>query len=552
MDEVAYEAFKVYLQLIKDALLDQEGGAEIVADIEARIAELFTEKLTARGTEVVTQEDVDSVIETLGHPEDFAQEEEYEQPQERKTTSREKAPRRLFRNAEEQIVGGVASGIAAYFNIDPIWIRLAFVLTTIFGGVGFPAYLILWIAIPEAKTTAQKLQMRGEPINLNNIEKSVKEELNGVKERLGKFRSREGNGSSISNAASRFFNFLLNIVEAFFAFLIKVLSYVGIVAGSIIALLLILALVGIGQSSFDLGPIVFINGNTFFGGDYAEVIFGQGWGLNLLRLGIGLTLFLPIVSLILLVMRAFGQRLAAGKAMTLVSTLLFFIGLGLIISSGVGVARDFQVSATEQKRIPLSGTTFDMRADFLEEHRGFLFNVDDEYIRIEDFDLNIKRTRKPEAYLELKHRVQGSNAASARVRAQLFEYPIDQQGEVLRFNEYFLVPKEALYRGQELRANLYLPDGAEIFLDPSVENIIQGVSNVHNMWDHDMIGHTWVMKSDGLHCMDCEDVDLYDAEDLEESEWGEEFEEREERTIEALERKIEALEERLEERFEEQ
>lgn len=246
-------------------------------------------------------------------------------------------------------------------------------------------------------------------------------------------------------------------------------------------------------------------------------------------------------------MRAFGQRISAGKAMTLASSLLFFIGLGLIISSGVSVARDFQVSATEQQRIELSGTTFDLRADLLEEHRGFLFNIDDDYIRIEDFDLNIKRTRKSEAYLELKHRVQGSNAASARVRAQLFEYPMDQQGEVLRFNEYFLVPKQALYRGQELRADLYLPDGAKVFLDPSVENIIHSLSNVHNMWNDDMIGHTWVMQSDGLHCEDCEDVEYYDADEVENNSWEQDEEaEDEDATIEHLERKIEELEERLE------
>ena len=73
----------------------------------------------------------------------------------------------------------------------------------------------------------------------------------------------------------------------------------------------------------------------------------------------------------------------------------------------------------------------------------------------------------------------------------------------MSLSEYFTVPEEALYRGQEPEVTLYLPIGSEVYLDPSVENLLYGVENAHNMWDGEMIGHTWKMERRGLVCMDC-------------------------------------------------
>jgi hypothetical protein len=130
--------------------------------------------------------------------------------------------------------------------------------------------------------------------------------------------------------------------------------------------------------------------------------------------------------------------------------------------------------------------------------------------------LNIKKTFDSTATLVLKHRARGKNNSAARLRAQNFNYPVNQTGTVLTFNEYFSVPKDALFRAQELSGTLYLPVGAEVFLDPSVENVIYDIDNYHNMLDRNMIGHTWRMERKGLVCVDCQDIEYYSNDDLNE------------------------------------
>src|SRR5205085_2356838 len=104
-------------------------------------------------------------------------------------TSGEKARRRLYRNPDEKALGGVCSGLAAYFDIDVVWVRLAMFLLVFFGGISIWVYIILWIIIPEAKTTAEKFAMRGESANINSIFRSFKEEAEDVKNRFGKYGS---------------------------------------------------------------------------------------------------------------------------------------------------------------------------------------------------------------------------------------------------------------------------------------------------------------------------------------------------------------------------
>ena len=210
LDEDAYNLFKSYLTEVKNALESQEGREEIILDIEARIAELFAVRLEQSRHEVITIDDVNFICDTLGAPNDFREEEESNKTHQKETKSK----KRLFRHPDEKVIGGVSSGIGAYFGVSMIWIRVIFLLLLFTTGIGFLSYVILWAAIPQAKTTAQKLQMKGEPVNLSNIEKSVKEELNGVKERFGEFRNdNKGNSKSFVHFLERIANFILQVFE---------------------------------------------------------------------------------------------------------------------------------------------------------------------------------------------------------------------------------------------------------------------------------------------------------------------------------------------------
>ncbi|NLO01226.1 MAG: PspC domain-containing protein, partial [Bacteroidales bacterium] len=190
IEEDAYELLHNYLVNLKKHFGDDEEGREILADIEARISEIFSAKISDE-RKVITYESVEEIIKTMGTPEDFAEEAGEE---EELLNSDKKLQKRLYRDPEHRILGGVCGGLSAYFNMDPIILRIIFViLTFLTSGTGLLAYIILWIAVPKATTTAQRLEMHGREANVKNIEKSIREEINEVKKNYDNFKASDTN-----------------------------------------------------------------------------------------------------------------------------------------------------------------------------------------------------------------------------------------------------------------------------------------------------------------------------------------------------------------------
>ncbi len=181
IDEDAYAVLKKYLRKVELNYAKEEGHEEIIADIETRVAELFREKINDY-KQVITVADVYDVIGVLGDPEDF--EESHSDARTKMTYA--SSGRRLYRDIDNRIIGGVCCGLAAYFNIDVIIIRVLFVVFAFVGGVALIIYPILWIVMPAAMTTVQKIEMRGEPVNLDNIKRTVRDEFDRVKDSFKK------------------------------------------------------------------------------------------------------------------------------------------------------------------------------------------------------------------------------------------------------------------------------------------------------------------------------------------------------------------------------
>ncbi len=179
IDEDAYDELRKYLENLEVHFAREEGAAEIMNDIEARIAELFRVKLSGY-KQVITIEDVREVIMILGKPEDFYGEEESKN-REKQTTG---GYHRIYRDPDNRILGGVCAGMGAYWDIEPWILRIIFTVLIFAGGFGLMVYLILWIVLPEARTTAQKIEMRGEPVNIQNIKEAVRREFDKVRKRM--------------------------------------------------------------------------------------------------------------------------------------------------------------------------------------------------------------------------------------------------------------------------------------------------------------------------------------------------------------------------------
>jgi len=179
IDEDAYVELKRYLKNLEHHFATEESCSEIISDIEARISEIFRTKITTY-KQVITIEDVLQVISIMGEPEDMSE-------NNKRTTKSKFSSRgyhRMYRDPDNRIIGGVCAGIGAYWSIDPVIIRIIFIVLTFAGGLGTLIYLILYIALPKARTMAQKIEMRGEPVNIHNIKETVKNEFNEVKKKM--------------------------------------------------------------------------------------------------------------------------------------------------------------------------------------------------------------------------------------------------------------------------------------------------------------------------------------------------------------------------------
>lgn len=188
IDEDAYTHLERYLSAVDRSFSHLEGHDEIIQDIEVRIVELLQEQL--KGRQIISTGDVDAIITIMGKPEDFQADSQgrAEGAKEGPATSEKftfRPGKKLFRDPDNKMIGGVCSGLAAYFGIpDPVWVRLLFVImffTVGFGGIG---YIILLIVVPKAVTAADRLAMRGEPVNISTIADAVEKQFEEISEKL--------------------------------------------------------------------------------------------------------------------------------------------------------------------------------------------------------------------------------------------------------------------------------------------------------------------------------------------------------------------------------
>lgn len=209
IEEDAYIRLSNYLDSVKLHFSSYPDHVEIIADIENRIAEQFLENQNKNN--VVTIEDVEKLIVSMGNVEDFNDE---ESPSKNSNIKKEYTGKKLFRNPDDVMIAGVASGLGAYLGIDTSIMRIIFVLVVFLGGSGVLIYIILWLVVPEAKTSTEKLQMRGEPVTLESVSELLKEKANEVKK----------NGGTIGKAINSIFTIISKILKIFFRVIGKLIG----------------------------------------------------------------------------------------------------------------------------------------------------------------------------------------------------------------------------------------------------------------------------------------------------------------------------------------
>lgn len=534
VDEEAYAVLTDYLRKLKAQFNRQEGGDEIMMDIEARLAELFTERM-GETRQVISLADVEATIEIMGQPEDYADpdaEEEMNGSSSGQSTSGDyrtyRAPRRLYRDPDDNILGGVCSGLAAYMNTDPIWIRLAFVALVIGAGTGFWLYIILWIVIPEAKTTAQKLQMRGEKINISNIEKSVREELKNVGESLNKLgkdgRIKKG-GNRIANAVEELVETLLKIIGAILKFVFKLIGIAFLIIAVVVLVVLFSAAVGHGiniqGSNVGLTEIY----------SYITAFLPTGYSETFVWTAFVLLLIAPIVGLITASSKILFNYKLSNKPLITLAGLMSLSGIVMFLILGFASAREFEGRETDTSQFAVQNATVEnaiqlklSEAVYDVPYDSEVYIDNDKHIIISEVDLDVRRTRESTPYVEVTRKSHGRSRNHASELASRIEFDIMQEGNTIFMDEFLRVDLDDRFRGQEVDVVLYLPEGYSVYLDYSVRKIINDIDNVTDTYDPYMVEHVWMMTSKGLACADCDDYSKdKPREDLENDEWEKEW-----------------------------
>lgn len=255
VEEDAYEKLSQYLSGIERTFSTNADYSEISLDIENAIAEKFTQ--TGKGEKhAVSLSDVERVITEMGTPEAVASEEigteseHTEEPKEEATTTENKE-RRFYRDTDDVIIAGVASGIARYFDIDPVVVRLFFVISLFFNGFGFFAYVILWLIVPPAVTTAEKYAMRGNRVTIEEITEQVKKNVQKIDEKkLGE--TTRGIWANIRGFLQNVFSFLGKFIQFFFKIITVIVGFALLLTGAfgIAGLVSAVSVIWLGESAW--------------------------------------------------------------------------------------------------------------------------------------------------------------------------------------------------------------------------------------------------------------------------------------------------------------
>jgi len=591
IEETAYDILKQYVESLRRFFANEEGRDEIINDIEDRIAELFTETLK-KGSTCITDEDVDTIIASIGRPEDFEAQENNvkaqlsgEEPgqqsnsQQQQQSTESDAPRgrlyrdeadkllggvcggianylridaslvrilfaiitfggfgsglliyilmwiilpkkslernvirkRLFRNPDEKVVGGVASGLAAYFDIA-VWIpRLIFAFPLVagifssivrsafwhfdpfpsvvfgsFGGTLFVVYVILWAVIPEARTASEKLEMKGEKVDLNTIKNTIQEDLKGFgarAEKWGKDIGEKANqwGKEVSENVSQKSSRVSADISAagkrssrtIFSVIGVIIKAIFLFAAGVIAFALLMALIFGSIKGFDFMPLK----------DYlleGDAQYSLVWPTILLFL------ILPVAGLFIWIIRRLIKARAGSAYLGWIFGGLWTLGWVCAIWLGSSIAQSFQRKVSEKSSIALTQPSANNLIVTLGDTKGryypyhvfdddnednddiFMMTKDEDSMLLNSVSVLVAKSDDSAYHAYLIRSSRGSNLTEAEEKMQQIELEVTQKDSILTIQKGFSITKATKFRDQRVAIIIEVPVGKKVKFDESI------------------------------------------------------------------------------------
>nr|WP_294937922.1 PspC domain-containing protein [uncultured Flavobacterium sp.] len=506
IDEDAYQKLSRYFDAIKRSL-SPDGRDEIMNDIESRVAELLSEKLS-NDKQVIALTEIDQVIAVMGQPEDYRIEDETTQTTySYSSTTRSK---KLYRDKDKGMLGGVAAGFGHYLGFDPLWIRIFLVILTLAGfGTGIVAYLIFWILVPEAKTTSEKLEMTGEPITISNIEKKVKEGIGEISDKLNNLDhqriadgARDGAkkvASSIEDVFMTIFKAIAKVIGAFIV-VFSAASLIGVIVTSIMLIF--------SSTMTDAPWFNYINA-----GNYTDTPLWLIGILMIFSIGIPFFFFFLLgLKLLVTNLKSIGNYAKFTLLAVWIISVIAFIYIGIRQATEIG----FEGKVVKKEQLAIQSTDtlnikfrfndyFSKTADGGTDYRFTQDSLQNEVIYSNNIELHILKTTDA-PYIQIERTAEGKSLADARKRAEKIRYNFEIQGNTLILDNYLLTEIENKFRNQEVKIFLYLPEGAIIHPDENTSEYLNNhYSNYHFYSDSN--DSYYKLEKDELKCLNCPEED---------------------------------------------
>jgi phage shock protein PspC (stress-responsive transcriptional regulator) len=516
IDEDAYQKLTRYFEAIKRSLSNSSGQDEIMKDIEMRVAELLTEKQKS-DKHVINIKDVDEVIVVMGQPEDYRIDEDSDDKPKEPFYPYTKS-RKLYRDKDHGTIAGVCTGLGHYFGIDAVWVKILFLILA-FTSFGIIAYFVLWIAMPKAITTSEKLEMTGEPVTISNIEKKVREEFDSVSNKL-KNVDYDKMGNEVKNGAERVAGGIGDVLMSIFKVFAKILGTIIVVFSSLALLGICVASIILIFSSSMPDNYILNHINTPIG--LETPIWVQGI-LFLLAAGIPMFFFL-ILGLKLLVT----NLKSIGNIAKYSLLAIWIIAVGILISLGINEATQIAFDGKEVKKEVINIAPTDTlqikfkNNDFYSKNRydttDFRLTQDEnnkEIIYSNNITLEIMPTEEALPYIQIEKLTVGKSAEDARNRAEKIRYSYKIEGNQLILDNYLLTDAVNKFRGQRVALFLYLPKGTLFKADENVQDYDSTDNDFFNL-HFSSKDYIYKVENSEVKCLNCP-ADENEYKDLEDS-----------------------------------
>lgn len=515
IDEDAYNLLQEYTTSLREYFSREgESSKEIIEDIEQRMAELLNARISEK-KQVINLDDVNDAIRTLGKVEDF----EFEKPAEESETGEKdqafnrKINRRLYRDPDNSVLGGVCSGLAAYFNVDPWVVRIIFIIMLFINviippfislfGFGVLLYIILWIVVPKARTTAQKLQMRGEPVTVQNIKRSINDEYQKVKSGIEGF-SKSEEYRKTRDAIQEILHVIGKIFVVFLKIIVYLIGFAFLVVG-------ILLLAGAGTAIFTrFHWWGHVNWPHIYFPDLSDFFVNPATA-SIVAICLMILIAIPVISLIVWGFKLLLNVRGSNKVLQALGVTIWVIALivliALVFTEGETFA--FKASGTDTEVINASGSStlylqLKDKKDYTEGVTVYsIFDYDIYYDRSNDKILGEPRLKIEESdndriELFIKKSMRNIGMKDAERNLEEIEYELELKDSVLIFNRFFSMDDDYRWRFPEVELILKVPENQRIYVLKGMEEILGDIwiENSYSKWE--LPGHTWIMSDDIL------------------------------------------------------